>query len=90
MCNLVSRFFLRSQYSASSSCAGGVRNCHGPIAPGATPSRPAIFLAVSGWMLWHLLEDPSTREPSLWGLATALLGLILYYLSPKKAPDEAL
>jgi APA family basic amino acid/polyamine antiporter len=54
------------------------------------PITPAIFLAVSGWMLWHLLEDPSTREPSLWGLATALLGLILYYLSPKKAPDEAL
>jgi len=53
------------------------------------PITPAIFLAVSGWMLWHLLEDPSTREPSLWGLATALLGLILYTLSPKKAPHEA-
>ena len=38
------------------------------------PITPAIFLAVSGWMLWHLLEDPSTREPSLWGLATARLG----------------
>jgi len=53
------------------------------------PITPAIFLAVSGWMLWHLLEDSSTREPSLWGLATALLGLILYYLSPKKAPNDA-
>jgi basic amino acid/polyamine antiporter, APA family len=50
------------------------------------PITPAIFLLVSGWMLWHLLEDPSTREPSLWGLATAMLGLILYYFSPKKAP----
>jgi APA family basic amino acid/polyamine antiporter len=50
------------------------------------PITPAIFLAVSGWMLWHLLEDRSTREPSLWGLATALLGLIIYFLSPKKAP----
>ncbi len=27
------------------------------------PITPAIFLAVSGWMLWHLLADPSTREP---------------------------
>jgi len=54
------------------------------------PLTPAIFLAVSGWMLWHLLEDPSTREPSLWGLATAVLGLILYYLSPKKVPNDAL
>jgi len=53
------------------------------------PVTPAIFLAISGWMLWHLLEDSSTREPSLWGLATALLGLILYYLSPRKAPADA-
>src|SRR5450432_2925577 len=53
------------------------------------PVTPAIFLAVSGWMLWHLLEDPSTREPSLWGLATAALGLIIYYLSPKKTPNNA-
>ncbi len=51
------------------------------------PFTPALFLAVSSWMLWHLLEDPSTREPSLWGLATGLLGLALYFLSPKnKAP----
>lgn len=54
------------------------------------PITPAIFLAVSGWMLWHMLEDSSTREPSLWGMATAALGLIIYYLSPKKAPNDAL
>jgi APA family basic amino acid/polyamine antiporter len=48
------------------------------------PVTPLIFLAVSGWMLWHLLEDASTREPSLWGLATAALGLVIYYLSPGK------
>src|SRR5947199_6186415 len=47
------------------------------------PVTPAIFLAVSGWMLWHLLEDASTREPSLWGLATALLGRAVYFLSPR-------
>jgi APA family basic amino acid/polyamine antiporter len=46
------------------------------------PITPAIFLVVSGWMLWHLLGDPSTRVPSLWGLATAALGLVIYYLSP--------
>jgi basic amino acid/polyamine antiporter, APA family len=46
------------------------------------PVTPLIFLAVSGWMLWHLLEDPSTREASLWGLATAALGLLVYFLSP--------
>lgn len=46
------------------------------------PITPLIFLAVSGWMLWHLLEDASTREASLWGLATAALGLPVYFLSP--------
>jgi APA family basic amino acid/polyamine antiporter len=52
------------------------------------PVTPAIFLVVSGWMLWHMLEDPSTRVASLWGLATAALGLILYYLSPRNSPPD--
>jgi basic amino acid/polyamine antiporter, APA family len=54
------------------------------------PVTPLIFLAVSGWMLWHLLENASTREPSLWGLATAALGLVIYFLSPneKQAGDR--
>ena len=46
------------------------------------PVTPAIFLAVSLWMLWHLLENAATRGPSLWGLVTAALGLVIYYLSP--------
>ncbi|MBA3830834.1 MAG: amino acid permease [Chthoniobacterales bacterium] len=47
------------------------------------PLTPLIFLAISVWMLWHLLAAPSTREPSLWGLATAALGLVIYFASPK-------
>lgn len=47
------------------------------------PFTPLIFLAISAWMLWHLLADPLTRGPSVWGLATAALGLIIYYLSPR-------
>lgn len=47
------------------------------------PITPLIFLAVSVWMLWHLLAENSTRGPSLWGLATAASGLLVYYLSPK-------
>ncbi len=47
------------------------------------PVTPLIFLAISGWMLWHLLAGAATRGPSLWGLATALVGLALYYLSPR-------
>jgi APA family basic amino acid/polyamine antiporter len=48
------------------------------------PVTPLIFLIVSLWMLWHLLEVPDTRTPSLWGFATAALGLLIYYLSPGK------
>jgi APA family basic amino acid/polyamine antiporter len=46
------------------------------------PVTPLIFLVVSGWMLWHMLANASTRAASLWGLATAALGLVVYYLSP--------
>jgi APA family basic amino acid/polyamine antiporter len=47
------------------------------------PVTPLVFLAISLWMLEHLLADSSTRAPSLWGLATMALGLIVYFLSPK-------
>jgi APA family basic amino acid/polyamine antiporter len=47
------------------------------------PVTPIIFLAVTGWMMWHMLEDEHTRKSSLLGLVTIALGLIVYYLSPK-------
>jgi basic amino acid/polyamine antiporter, APA family len=50
------------------------------------PVTPAIFLLVSVWMLEHMLSDPSTRPPSLWGLATMALGLAVYFLSAKRSP----
>ena len=50
------------------------------------PITPLLFLAISIWMMWHLLADSVTRTPSLLGLATAMLGLIIYFLSPKRAP----
>jgi APA family basic amino acid/polyamine antiporter len=58
-------------------------NLERPFRAWGYPVTPLIFLAVSGWMMWHLLEDPSTRWPSLLGLATALSGLVLYLMSPK-------
>ncbi|MDQ2867126.1 MAG: APC family permease, partial [Verrucomicrobiota bacterium] len=48
------------------------------------PITPLVFLAVSGWMMWHMLAERVTREPSLLGLATAALGLVVYFLSPKR------
>jgi APA family basic amino acid/polyamine antiporter len=50
------------------------------------PVTPAIFLAISAWMLLHMLTETSTRTPSLWGLATMALGLGAYFLSAKRAP----
>jgi APA family basic amino acid/polyamine antiporter len=49
------------------------------------PITPLIFLSISGWMLWHLLAEKSTRIPSLLGLVTAAFGLIIYFISPKTA-----
>jgi basic amino acid/polyamine antiporter, APA family len=50
------------------------------------PITPLIFLAISSWMLWHLLAEQSTRTPSLLGLLTAAFGLIIYFISPKTTP----
>ncbi|PYJ10969.1 MAG: amino acid permease [Verrucomicrobia bacterium] len=50
------------------------------------PVTPAIFLLVSIWMLEHMLSDPSTRTPALWGLVTMALGLVLYFLSARRIP----
>ncbi len=52
------------------------------------PITPLIFLAISSWMLANLLLNPSTRGPSLLGLFTTLLGLIIYFLSPKATVAE--
>jgi APA family basic amino acid/polyamine antiporter len=52
------------------------------------PMTPLIFLAISGWMLWHLLAEQSTRAPSLLGLVTAAFGLIIYFISPKTATSD--
>jgi APA family basic amino acid/polyamine antiporter len=54
------------------------------------PATPLIFLGISGWMMWHLLADPSTRGPSVIGFATALLGLVIYFLSPKAADAHSI
>ena len=53
------------------------------------PVTPAIFLAVSGWMMWHTLEDSRMRGPSIWGLGTMLLGLAVYYVSMTRPRQAA-
>jgi basic amino acid/polyamine antiporter, APA family len=63
-------------------------NLERPFRAWGYPVTPLIFLVVSGWMLWHLLADPSTRMPSFLGLATALSGLVFYLVSPKNNEDR--
>lgn len=48
------------------------------------PITPLVFLAISGWMLWHMVRDKPTE--SFAGLATIAAGLVLYFLSPKNRP----
>ncbi len=51
------------------------------------PVTPLVFLAVTAWMLCHLL-DSKLRE-SLIGVATAVVGLILYLISTKFAATSS-
>ncbi len=48
------------------------------------PVTPLVFLAVSAWMLWHLLCSKPVE--SMIGLGTGVLGLILYWISAKNPP----
>ncbi len=48
------------------------------------PLTPLVFLAISSWMLWHIVRDKP--DESLAGLATIAAGLVLYFFSPKSAP----
>ncbi len=51
------------------------------------PVTPIIFLAVSAWMLVHILR--SAPGESLWGLGTMALGLVVYFFSSKSSAATA-
>ena len=53
-----------------------------PVRAWGYPVTPLIFLAVSGWMLWHVFRN--TPRESLAGLATLLAGLIVFHLSERR------
>ncbi len=46
------------------------------------PVTPIVFLLISGWMLAHILR--SNPRESLAGLATLLLGFVVYFFSPTR------
>lgn len=55
-----------------------------PVRTWGYPITPAVYLAVNGWMLWHVFRD-SPRE-SLAGLATLLSGLPVFFLTARRSP----
>lgn len=56
-----------------------------PIRCWGYPLTPLVFLAISLWMLVYVLKDKPTE--SLAGLGTVVVGLVIYFLSPKKAAE---
>ena len=50
------------------------------------PLTPLVFLAISGWMMVHIIRDKPSE--SLAGLYTLLAGLVLYFISPKARPES--
>lgn len=53
-----------------------------PVRCWGYPLTPLIFLGISLWMLIYIWKD--RPQESLAGLATVMVGLILYLISPKK------
>jgi APA family basic amino acid/polyamine antiporter len=53
----------------------------------AYPLPPLVFAAITVWMMIYLLRSRSTE--SLSGLATMLVGFLLYFLAGKKVPHSA-
>jgi APA family basic amino acid/polyamine antiporter len=50
------------------------------------PVTPLVFLAVSAWMLWHILHSKPIE--SMTGLGVAALGFGLYLLSGRKGASS--
>ena len=53
-----------------------------PVRAWGYPVTPIIFLAVNGWMIWHVLKKSPLE--SLAGLGTLLAGLIVFRLSARR------
>jgi len=49
------------------------------------PVTPAIFLAISAWMLVFICRQHPVESGA--GLGTLLLGLVIYAASPKRGPE---
>jgi len=53
-----------------------------PVRAWGYPITPAIFLAVNGWMIWHVLIKSPLE--SLAGLGTLVAGLLVFHFSERR------
>jgi APA family basic amino acid/polyamine antiporter len=58
-----------------------------PVRAWGYPFTPIIFLAVNGWMMWHVLIKRPLE--SLAGLGTLLAGLVVFHLSAQRGDKAA-
>lgn len=58
-----------------------------PMKAWGYPVTPIIFLAISLWMLWHILLNNPVE--SLAGFGTLLLGLVFYFLAGRRTGETA-
>ncbi len=58
-----------------------------PVRAWGYPVTPLIFLAVNGWMLWHVFR--AQPQESLAGLGTLLAGLVVFHFSEKRVTGVA-
>ena len=56
-----------------------------PVRAWGYPITPLIFLAVNGWMIWHVFGKSPLE--SLAGLGTLLAGLIVFHLSERSGSN---
>lgn len=60
-------------------------NLRRPYRTWGYPITPAIFLAISAWMLVFICQQHPVESAA--GLGTLLLGLLIYAASPKRGPE---
>ena len=58
-----------------------------PVRAWGYPITPVIFLAVNGWMIWHVLKKSPLE--SLAGLGTLLAGLIVFHVSARRVDKSS-
>jgi APA family basic amino acid/polyamine antiporter len=58
-----------------------------PVRAWGYPLTPAIFLAVNGWMMWHVLRTDTIE--SVAGLGTMLLGLAVYFFTEGRSTKRS-